>query len=335
MNKNRIYLLYPSFRNVGGVHNVIIDLFSGLKAEYDVIVSGYDEYCQINERYREVIPESNYWRLSLSRLLFAKGLLISHHRKLTTKLLLLSLFLKRNIVHVAHNEFFNLKHVTLYPKNIIAVSHRVKNNLVEYFKQDPSRIMVIENGIHDRYADEYGKHNYKQTGIKILFPARITKIKNQVNVVNKLKGKVDEEVNIFFAGNGPLYDELKSKCRTSSNFVALGFVSDMLSLYKEMDYVMLFTQKEGLPICLIEAAMMGKPIICNDVGGNLEIVEQKVNGFLCNSFSELIDRINNLPNITFSEYKHLSENARKTYLDKFNVEIMINKYRKVIYQFGM
>ena len=325
-----IYLLYPSFKNVGGVHNVIIDLFLGLKDEYETIISGYDPYFEINAKYKEVIPEANYRKLSLFRLLFAEALIISHHRKLTTKLLLLSLLLKKNIIHVAHNEFFNLKHMTFYPKKIVAVSGRVKSNLIKYFKQDPSDITVIRNGINDRYSDEHAKHNYKQNDIKILFPARITKIKNQVNIVNGLKDKLDKSVKILFAGDGPLYSELKNACGDRPNFVALGFISDMVSLYKEVDYVMLFTKKEGLPISLIEAAMMAKPIICNDVGGNLEIVEDNVNGFVCNAFSELIECINNLPNITAKEYNRFSKNSRHKYLKQFMIATMINKYDQII-----
>ena len=258
---------------------------------------------------------------------------MSHHRKLTTKLLLLSLFQKNNIIHVAHNEYFNLKHFTLYPKNIIAVSDRVKNNLITYFKQRPSNIIVIKNGIHDKYINSIEMVNINNNEINILYPARITNIKNQVNIVCALKNKLNKNIKINFAGDGPSYSELVNVCKNDVNFKPLGFISDIFLFYEKTDYVLLFTKKEGLPISLIEAIMMGKPIICNDVGGNLEIVENKVNGFVCNTFQELLQCINNLSNIPEAEYSQLSENARDKYLNEFQVDTMIKQYKKYILHF--
>ncbi|MCK9230913.1 MAG: glycosyltransferase family 4 protein [Syntrophales bacterium] len=328
--KKKIYLLYPSFQNVGGAHNVIIDQYLGLKDDYKIIISSYDRYEKINDEYKKVIPESHYKRLSLLDLLFTRALIISHHRKLTTKLLLLSLFLKRNIIHIAHNEFFSLRYFTLYPSTIIAVSDRVKTNLIEYFRCKPSRVIVIKNGIHDRYSFDTKGFKYNENDIKILFPARITKVKNQLNIVNTLKNRLSKNVKIMFAGDGPLYSDLVKACKDDNNFIPLGFRSDMLNLYSETDYVMLFTEKEGLPISLLEAAMMGKPIICNNVGGNLEIVEDGVNGFVCNSFPELRDCINNLPTITEDTYRDLSKKVREKYLKEFTVNVMIEQYKKII-----
>ena len=329
----KIYLLFPSFKNVGGVHNVIIDLYKNLKDEFDIIVSSYNMYSEINPQYRDAIPESDYKQISLLKLLFKNVLIISHHRKLTTKLLLLSFFLKKNIIHVAHSEFSNLKHLTLYPQNIVAVSDSVKKNLINFFKQKPSNVTVIRNAINDRYSSDFAKYQYNKNEIVILFPAQITQNKNQVNIVNILKNKLGENVQILFAGDGPLYDELVKACKNNDKCIPLGFRSDMLNLYAGADYVMLFSEKEGLPISLIEAAMMGKPIICNDVGGNLEIVEDKVNGFVCNSFSELIECINYLQNITEEDYKQMSINVREKYLKEFTIDKMIKQYKEIILNF--
>ena len=111
----KIYLLYPSLKHVGGVYHVIIDVFLGIKDDYDIIISSYDQYDEICEEYKKVIPESHYKQISLLKLLFTDALIVSHHRTLTTRLLLWSLFLKKNIIHVAHSEFSNFRHFTLYP----------------------------------------------------------------------------------------------------------------------------------------------------------------------------------------------------------------------------
>lgn len=52
--------------------------------------------------------------------------------------------------------------------------------------------------------------------------------------------------------------------------------------YLKMADVFLFPSewKEVLPMCLIEASALGVPIVCSDIPGNYDIVEDGVNGFL-------------------------------------------------------
>jgi glycosyltransferase involved in cell wall biosynthesis len=37
---------------------------------------------------------------------------------------------------------------------------------------------------------------------------------------------------------------------------------------------------EGLPLSLIEALALGKPVVATDVGGNAEVVEDNINGYI-------------------------------------------------------
>ena len=92
------------------------------------------------------------------------------------------------------------------------------------------------------------------------------------------------------------------------------------------DYCMLFSVKEDLPISLIEATMMGVPIICNDVGGNLEIAKDGYNAFVCNEWDELVERLNSLPKVTDEEYKVMSQNSRTQYEQNFNFESFKRNY---------
>lgn len=55
---------------------------------------------------------------------------------------------------------------------------------------------------------------------------------------------------------------------------------DMPDLYAAMDIVALPSYREGLPRCLMEAAMMARPIVASDISGVREVVEDGVNGLL-------------------------------------------------------
>ncbi len=78
---------------------------------------------------------------------------------------------------------------------------------------------------------------------------------------------------------------------------------------------------EGLPVSVMEAMSFGIPVIATDVGGNREIVTNEKNGFLLSSNpqkEEVADAIKKIVHLDVSSYKTLSENAYKTWDDKFN-----------------
>lgn len=319
----KIVILYPSLKTVGGAQNVLIDLYAGLQGYFNVFISTYDKYQDINEKYKSLISRDHFFTYSAIKLIFGKFVIISHHRRMTTHLMLLSFGLKI-IIHVAHGELFTLKRKTILSKNIIAVSERVKLNLESYLGVSAKNITVINNGIRDSYISN--KENKIKDKINILYPGTIRKVKNQISLVGNLKGKISNKIIINFAGDGPELTPLKENAMGLDNFKVLGYRSDILELMNESDYILLFSKKEGLPITLLEAAMLGKPIICNDVGGNLDIVKDGYNGFVCDSYEELIQCLNNLVNISENDYKRMCSNSRKTYEEKFRYEDMIEKY---------
>ena len=61
----------------------------------------------------------------------------------------------------------------------------------------------------------------------------------------------------------------------------LGYCSDMVEIIRASDLIVLPSHyREGVPLSLIEAASVGKPIVTTDMPGCREIVVDGVNGFL-------------------------------------------------------
>jgi glycosyltransferase involved in cell wall biosynthesis len=64
-------------------------------------------------------------------------------------------------------------------------------------------------------------------------------------------------------------------------FIASGLSrTETLSWVKSANVFVLNSSYEGLPHALIEAMMLGTPVIATDVGGNVELVENGVSGLL-------------------------------------------------------
>ncbi len=90
-------------------------------------------------------------------------------------------------------------------------------------------------------------------------------------------------LRFVIAGDGPKRAELESQAREmglGERVMFLGYRQDVPELISSFDAYVLSSLWEGLPLALIEALAIGKPIVCTSVGGNPEIVENGVNGFV-------------------------------------------------------
>ena len=77
---------------------------------------------------------------------------------------------------------------------------------------------------------------------------------------------------------------------------------------------------------LVEAMMLGIPVIALDYGGHKEIIDNEIDGFLIknNNIDQYIEKIKLLvenPDI----YAHISKKAHSKARDKFGVDIHVKK----------
>lgn len=190
----------------------------------------------------------NIWRYASQGALF-----LSHSRKTTTQLMCLKKMMGRRlrVVHVAHNTFTDKKRQSLFPDTIIAVSHGVKENLVSYFGVPEERVHVIYNGVDDAYDPQTAVSRMRDGIIRVLLPGRVCPVKQQLKIVEACMGRLSAHVHIDFAGEGEDLPRLRQLTSGSRQFHCLGLV-DLKNYLPHYDYVMLFSQKEGLGLSLIE-----------------------------------------------------------------------------------
>lgn len=332
--KYNIVTIYPRFVNKGGAQDMAISIAKGLCPDSTPVVM-YDNPT-INEVYQN--SGVDFVKLTISnvrRFHNSGAIFLCHHRKTTTILKIIShtlFFNKLRIIHVAHNTFDTLKNFTFLPKHVIAVSKTVKRNLVEYFKIPQQNVTVIYNGIEDRF-DSSKSRIHNNNDIRILFIGRVDPVKRQLLFVDKTQGKINPRIKIYFAGIGSDYKALQQKIQESDQYIALGLIDIRREIYN-YDYVCLFSEKEGLPLSLIEGCMFGKPLLTNDIPSSLEINHNGYNGYVGKSWPEIIDMINSLTNIDSNKYELLSKHGREFFKHEFDYNVMIEKYRKYIEDLG-
>lgn len=327
--KRKVYSFNSELFKVTGVQKVLMDVHHAVMDEYDAKIVGTLPFEIVHQDLG--IHKEEYVRFR-NPFMFRNSIVILHERKFLVFFWFLNHVLFQNVklVYIHHNVFSNHRRMSVLPKTVVAISDEGVRNLHEFFGVNMENIHKIYNCVNDIHPEPHKIYNGGV--IRILYPARINGQKRQLEVVEHLQDKLNDSIKILFAGTGPNLDTLKDTIQVDEHFECLGYRSDIYDLLQESDYMMLFSGHEGLPITLIEATMMGCPIICNNVGGNAEIVENDKNGFVFDKddWDSLIGKLNSLADVPCGEYKAMCANSRDIYESKFTFEKFREEYKKVL-----
>lgn len=95
--------------------------------------------------------------------------------------------------------------------------------------------------------------------------------------------KLFPKLQLLIVGTGPLDQELRNlagQLNISSSIEFTGYTDDLAAQLQRMDLFVLPSRTEGLPISIIEAMVMGLPVVATDVGGVAEVVVDGETGIL-------------------------------------------------------
>jgi glycosyltransferase involved in cell wall biosynthesis len=117
----------------------------------------------------------------------------------------------------------------------------------------------------------------------VLFVGRLTSIKRPDRLIEAM-GLVLEsrpDVILAIAGEGDLLEETRVLAEPLGPSVRfLGWQQDIATLYAAADCMALTSDNEGMPVTLIEAAMVGVPSVTTDAGSAREVVLNEVTGLV-------------------------------------------------------
>jgi glycosyltransferase involved in cell wall biosynthesis len=90
--------------------------------------------------------------------------------------------------------------------------------------------------------------------------------------------------------------------------------------------------REGTPRTLLESASMAKPIVTTDNVGCRDVVDDGVNGYLCEvrNTQDLADKMEMMLNLSEEQRKSMGEAGRVKMINEFDEGIVIDKYKEVI-----
>ncbi|WP_176723338.1 glycosyltransferase family 4 protein [Roseivirga misakiensis] len=224
-----------------------------------------------------------------------------------------------------------------YTDGIVAVGKQVKEGLIKVGIKEKN-IAVIYNGTPTEKYDQIDIDRVSALQKKFKLQHEdfvlgcVSRIKNQIQIIKALK-LIKEPITVIFCGIEPTAEmkEIISQYSTDHklHFEAHVDSPEILNYYKLFDANILASTMEGLSQALLESMALEVPVTATAFAGNLDLIEDGVNGLLFEDGD--IEKI--AENVL--ELKHnqalremLKTNGKETALVTFNIENTISNYEE-------
>ena len=217
---------------------------------------------------------------------------------------------------------------------IVVVSPSLEKSLKKIVNND---IQIINNIVDSKNVILKSKEKTNGEKFQIMFCGRLTEEKRPllfIDMIGQVK-KYYPEIHAIMIGDGPLFDECKSKIkneRLEKNIELVGFQENPYKFFRCSKINVITSKNEGFGLVAVEGFVLGKPAICFNVNGLNEIVIPGT-GYICYDVNDMVGKIINLLNDK-KEYEKLSKNAKKHSFEYTNL-IAWNNIINKLYQEAM
>lgn len=346
-------LLYFVEAMGGGVFTYIVDLANSLVDDYDVYI-GYATRKQTPENYKDYFDK----RVHLIKIEnFSRSTSLIKAYKAAKEMKEVAKSIQPDVIHL-HSSIagtigrliFNGKKVPVFytPHGYSFLMQGISSEkkwiykLIEKIcsKQNSTTVACspgeyqatleltkhateVDNGINIKdlqsLIDSTAISNDKHYDVFTL--GRISMQKNP-KVFNEVASKLPD-LKFLWIGDGELRSEL-----TAPNITITGWVdrNQALKYAMQSDMFMLSSLWEGLPMSLLEAMYMKKLCLVSDVIGNKDVISNSINGYICKSPQEFVDKISSKRD---KSYQHLIDSAYKDVLEHYNTKVVSKAYNNL------
>ena len=214
------------------------------------------------------------------------------------------------------NSFIPFKNIKFKNLDLILILNEEQRNILK------DENLIKDNKIKKNYLG-IKKQDIKintyinKNKIKICSCGNLINVKNTFAIIDFVKllneHKKKYEIEFLLIGSGPLQREVKKYLNTNLkdyNFQYIDRVDNLINFFKdnEIDLFINLSHSEGMSFAVMEALSMSIPVICSNIPGNTEIINNQNGYVLMNDDKE------QMTNLSMKIINDLD--AQKLFLDK-------------------
>lgn len=259
-------------------------------------------------------------------------------------------FLSKNIIFIAresntvsvqnkqykHPMLFDLLYKFFYNNfdHIIAQSEYMKKDLIDNYNIVKEKIEVIYNPVNFTKIEDLANKEidaiYKSDKCNLLAVGRLEYQKGY-DLLIEVMMKLDDKFHLTIVGQGKEEGKIKHLVESfdvKKKVTFAGFQSNPYIYMMHADLLILSSRYEGLPNVVLEANACGTPVVAfESPGGTGEIIENGVNGFLCEceNIDDLTEKI-----IKASSYRFNKNGIKNSTRNKYDINTIITHYEEVL-----
>lgn len=221
-----------------------------------------------------------------------------------------------------------------YIDKLVGVSAYTKRCIIDDFGIPvKNKTVVVYNGIDTEIFDKQ-LSNRESTPIKLLIVSYLREskgIQDLFEAMCQMDKKDIKNIHVDIYGVGPFKGrlmELYEKYNLQDTIIFKGNSPNMNKLYSQYNYLVLPTYMECFNLSILESLASNVPVITTNVGGNLEVIENNINGFVFEPKN--VEKLTEILTEIVNNRAQIKNEVNSRIEEEFSLEIMVNNHLKLL-----